>query len=443
MKLSSISKVTVTAVLVMGVGCTTGPRRTDPIGEAYVGPATLKIRGEISMQSRTVATVKHGDRLEILQRHRLFLRVRAPNGAEGWTDDWQLLAASDMAALKELSRRAAHLPSQGQAFSFREMTVHTLPNAKSPSLLTLPANQKVDVVAHMRTERKDLPRTPLIPPAPKRVRNYRPSQARASRYPVPPMPKPPAPPANWLDLSKTDPDVDEAPEPTPEPKVIPTDDWSLVRTASGQSGWVLTRRLVMAIPDEVAQYAEGKRIVSYFPLTSVMDGGQKKSFWLWTTSESGPQPYDFESFRVFIWSLKRHRYETAYIERNIHGFAPVLVHDVDYAPQTRSRGEAETEKYPGFSVCEEDDSGQRQRREYALLGNIVRFAGEQPCEAPAPPLVTLDATPGKAGAPVTAAAPAAGGETLTQRFRRRLRTFTKGLFSIFQSGNHAGIGNRF
>ena len=105
------------------------------------------------------------------------------------------------------------------------------------------------------------------------------------------------------------------PEP-PEEKPIPTDYWSLVRVPSGQSGWVLTRLISMAIPDEVAQYAEGHRIVSYLPLGYVQDEDQKKPIWLWTTVR-GRQPFDFDSFRVFIWSLRRHRYETAFIARNV------------------------------------------------------------------------------------------------------------------------------
>lgn len=402
------------------------------LAEAYVGPASLKVRADIPMQSATVATLKHGDRVEILQRRRLFLRVRAPNGAEGWTDDRQLLGSADMAALKDLSGRAAHMPTQGQAFSFREMNVHTLPAGQAPSFLTIPPNEKVEVLAHMRTERTDLPRKPLIPPAAKKTAASKPKQTKAPKYPPPPMPKPPGPPPNWLDLSKTD--VDEEEEPpaeTPEVKAIPTDDWSLVRTASGQSGWVLTRRLIMAIPDDVAQYAEGKRIVSYFPLGAVMDGAEKKPVWLWTTSESGPQPYDFASFRVFIWSLKRHRYETAFIARKVRGFAPVLLREVEYAGAARSKGAAAVEKYPGFSVCLEDDGGQRMRREYALLGNIVRYAGEQPCEAPGPPLVAMATPAGRGAAPAAAATPApppAPTESLGQRVRRRLRSLTKGLF---------------
>ena len=48
-------------------------------------------------------TAKHGERLEILQRHRTVFRVRTARGAEGWVDERQLLAASDMQNLKRLA----------------------------------------------------------------------------------------------------------------------------------------------------------------------------------------------------------------------------------------------------------------------------------------------------------------------------------------------------
>jgi hypothetical protein len=92
------------------------------------------------------------------------------------------------------------------------------------------------------------------------------------------MPKPPGPPANWLDLSRTGPsgDTENPPAGDAGQKPTPADDWSLVRTSGGQSGWVFTRRLWMAVPDEVAQYAEGHRIVSYFSLGEVRDGDQTR-----------------------------------------------------------------------------------------------------------------------------------------------------------------------
>ena len=160
------------------------------------------------------------------------------------------------------------------------------------------------------------------------------------------------------------------------------DNWSLVRNAAGQSGWVLTRRLVMAIPDEVAQYAEGRRIVSYFSLGEVRDGTARKPSWLWTTVERGLEPHDFDSIRVFVWSTRRHRYETSYIDRNLKGFSPVLA-----GPQ-------------GFTIIVEKKDGLRYRRRYSFIENRARFAGEervdtmpaQSAPEPAPTLIVREET---------------------------------------------------
>jgi hypothetical protein len=357
--------------------CENSNRSTPAIGAAYAGPSVLKIRRDIPLESPVVATVKHGERLELLQKRRRFFRVRTSAGMEGWTDERQLLAREDMDKLKELASRAARMPQQGQATTFAELNVHTLPYRQSPSFMQIRENEKVDVLEHVATPRIDVSEhKDLLPP-----KKAKPAQKKAKevKYPplAPPLP-PPGPPANWLDLSKTnrDPAV-EAEEEAQEQKPVAMDDWSLVRTKTGETGWVLTRRLVMAIPDEVAQYAEGHRIVSYFSLGEVKDGDQKKHDWLWTTIGDGMRPYDFDSFRVFIWSLHRHRYETAYIERNVHGYAPVVLKQVELE-NAKGTGSA---KYPGFSICLEKSDGQRLRREYAFLENVVRFAGEKPCEA--------------------------------------------------------------
>lgn len=345
------------------------------LGEAWAGAAELALRQDIPLKSPVTATVKHGERLEIVQRRRRFIRVRTESGAEGWTEQNALLAKSEMDALRELAEYARKLRPHGAAVTFDLLNVHTLPSRPSPSFTQVNKGDKMEVLAHVVMPRAAAARPPLIPPPPKRPPAARKKKrAKESRYPPPPLPAPPPPPANWLEMSRRDLPL-LPPEP---PKPVATDDWTLVRVPSGQAGWVLTRRLYMAIPDEVAQYAEGARITSYFSLGEVQAGEEKKHHWLWTTTGGGLQDSQFDSFRVFIWNVRRNRYETAYIERRLKGFFPVELHNVSLGA---GRG-GESATFPGFSVCVEKADGQRYRRSFAFVVNVVRFAGEGPCAAP-------------------------------------------------------------
>jgi Bacterial SH3 domain len=411
-------KASLAAVIIVLSGCSSSPPKAPSKGEVYVGPPTLNLRSEIATQSPTVTTVKHGDKLQIVeQQHRSFLKVRAPNGVEGWTDLRQLLGAADMATLKGLATRAAFMPSQGQATTDSDLRVHIQPGPNSPSFLTLKENDKVDVLARIRRPRSDLPRKPLVAPPPKKAKATR-KPSKTPQITPPPLPTPPAPPSNWLELSKGE-GADQEPEPETSGPPTPTDGWSLVRTADGQSGWALTRRLRMAIPDEVGQYAEGHTIVSYFSLGSVPDGDQKKDTWLWTTVAEGVHPYDFDAFRVFVWSVRRHRYETEHVERNLVGFLPVEIQTVRYAG--KGKDAASGDEYAGFSVCVQKKDGQLYRRRYAVTAGNVRLASEDPCVLP--PAVDFgdpDATPPAAS---PAIAPPVK-ETLVQRLKRGLKSLT-------------------
>ena len=86
---------------------------------------------------------------------------------------------------------------------------------------------------------------------------------------------------------------------------------------------------------------------------------------------------------------------------------------------------AKAAKYPGFSICMEKKDGQRYRREYALLGIAVRFAGEQACEPPSPLPFEIAGAP--AAGPVTATPATTSApqpEGLFQRLKKRWRSFT-------------------
>jgi hypothetical protein len=381
-------------------------------GVAYAGPAILNLRKDLASKSANVGTANHGERLEILETRRRFVRVRTPEGVEGWTDENLLLTQPQMDDLHRLAESAAKLPSQGTATVYDALNMHAEPNRQSPSFYQIPESGSVEVIGH-----RVAPRYPAAPPPPAPVHRAsvpakKSKQRSAGSLGAPPMPVPPAPPRNWQGLSR--PRVSDLPgyNPHPPPSAsAPLDDWSLVRMSDAKSvrsdvkaatkadaradikadikvGWVLSRMLSMSIPDEVAQYAEGHRITAYVALGEIRDKdrNETKSNWLWTTSSVTQVPFEFDSFRVFVWSTRRHRYETAYIERNVKGYYPV-----------------ETQSVPGqdekaFSLVMQDKDGKIYKRTYAFGGYKVHMISKSEYSpAPALPDVlstqTFDPTP--------------------------------------------------
>ncbi|MCW5980936.1 MAG: SH3 domain-containing protein [Bryobacteraceae bacterium] len=309
------------------LGC--GDDLNSPRGsrEAFVGAFTLHLLAELSPRAPVVTTLNHGDRVEIVDRRRRFVKVRARGGEEGWADGYLLFDSEQMGRMRRLAIHARQLPSQGKATVYDHLNVHTAPNRTAPSFFQLREGMEVDVLAHRLEARS----------------RYEPPADDEDVFPKP--------------LYLTAPD---APLPA-----AGADDWTLIRLPDGRAGWALTRLLTMAIPDEVAQYAEGHRIVAYFPLAAVADDGQVKHHWLWTTLSGGLKPYEFDSFRIFVWNLRRHRYETAYIERNVVGYYPVEVEPA---------GETTGPRAPKFSLLIRDkDDGQLYRRTYELSGYRVRM----------------------------------------------------------------------
>ncbi len=356
------------------VSCRSQAPQARSAGVVYAGPATLNLRKDLASKSAPVGTTSHGDRLELLETRRRFVKVRTVQGVEGWTDSNLLLTEQQMGDLRTLAESAAKLPSQGAATVDDAVNMHTDPNRQSPSFFQIPEAASVEVIGH-----RIAPRVQMVQ-APPQVRRRSPNAAKKAKTkdskkasgPAPPLPQPSPPPRDWQQISR--PRADEAPGYTQrESAPVPLDDWSLVRTRDGKSGWVLARMLTMAIPDEVAQYAEGHRITAYLPLGDVKDESGLKHNWLWTTVSGGAHPYEFDSFRVFVWSMKHHRYETAYIERNVTGYYPV-----------------ETRALPGqeekaFSLVLEDKDGKLYKRTYGFSGYHVRIISKAPYQPAALP----------------------------------------------------------
>jgi hypothetical protein len=358
------------------VSCTSDS--SDVLGKAYVAPTTINLRRELTERNSTVATLRHGEEVAIIDVRRRFLKVRTAAGFEGWLDAADLLTSDEMQQIRGERRQERKLPSQGAATVFEPLNIHIEPSRTSPAFARIPEGGIVQVLAHRVAPRTSGP-PKLVSfivsrpdPEPRRNRKHR----RAGGLLLP-KPAPPPPPANWVELSSER--IDGEPSPadmqsekrqeqaekkTQEAKKpVILEDWTLVRSKSNETGWVLSRNLFMSIPDEVAQYAEGKRISSYFDLGAVNDSERGiKHNWLWTTS-SKLEPYDFDSWRVFLWNRRRHRYETSYRQRDIEGYFPVRVEPADPSEPGRR-----------FDLITKDDDGKLRRRTYTFDGVRVHLA---------------------------------------------------------------------
>lgn len=335
-----------------------------------MGPAKLQVRRELSARAELVTTLNHGERVDLIGRRRRFYQVRVKGGAEGWVDGRQLLSTESMEQLGALAKQVAEAPSQGKATVFDLLNVHTEPNRQAPSFFQLGPGKYADLIAYARAPRVPFQAPELIPaPPPAEARPAR--RKREPATPPPPAGRAPQVPSNWLELSGNP--AGEIRVKTPAPGAVPAapmEDWALLRDKDGRAGWALARSLFMAAPDEIAQYAERARISAYFELGEASAKGEEKKIWLWAALTPGVTDRDFDSLRIFSYNARRQRYETAFIERGLRGWLPIVIAGDGNAARS-------------FRVTVQEKSGAIVEREYALhAGYRARIASRRPARQP-------------------------------------------------------------
>ena len=369
------------SLLLWLTGCNT--ESGNVLGDAYVAPATLNLRHDLAQKTGTVTVMTHGEHVSIIDVRRRFVRIRTDKGMVGWVDSAQLLSSSQMDQIRRDKQVALALPSEGAATVFEALNVHLEPSRQSPAFTRIAEAGSVTVLAHRLEPKATGPAAPtsfaLLKPQASSRRQRKEKQAK-SQPQRPPKPLPPKPPSNWQELSaeridgaETTADLKsnqeklkQAKKQEDAKKPVVLEDWTLVRTKDKQCGWVLSRNLNMSIPDEVAQYAEGKHITSYFDLGTVVDEqkGQKHN-WLWTTASS-QIAYDFDGWRVFLWNRHHHRYETSYRQRDVEGYFPVHVDPADATVLGRT-----------FELITKDEDTKMRRRTYVFDGTRVHLTGAE------------------------------------------------------------------
>jgi SH3-like domain-containing protein len=290
---------------------------------AYVSAPQVNLRDRVAALYTKVGLVKNGERVEVLDRDRRFVKVRSPSGTEGWMEQRFLVNQAVYNQIQKLTQDSQNDPVQGQGTTRNETNLHVEPGRDAEHLYQIATGEKVRLLRRSTAEKP----------------GSAPSPVRASAKPV----------------------EKKGSKPVISQPVI--EDWWLVRDTHDRVGWVLARMVDLDVPLEVAQYAEGQRIVAFFVLDEVRDGDKKVPQYLTIVTEpKDGLPFDFNQIRVFTWNVKRHRYETAYRER-LRGVLPVTVAQENFEKEGT---------LPTFVIRVQDDSGNVNQRKYKLNTPIVR-----------------------------------------------------------------------
>lgn len=275
------------------------------------------LRDRVAAVYEKVAVVKNGERVEVLDRDRRFVKVRTATGAMGWIEQRYLVSQEVFDQLQRLTQENQNDPVQGLATTRNDTNLHVEPGRDTEHLYQISQGEKVSMLKRATAEK-------------------------------PGVAAPVKPASKGSDQKEAAPVLE---------------DWWLVRDSHGRVGWVLGRMVDLDVPLDIAQYAEGQRIVAYFVLDEVRDGDKKVAQYLTVLTEpKDGLPFDFNQIRIFTWNIKRHRYETAYRER-MEGTLPVSVSQESFDKEG---------VLPTFTIRVRDENANVRERKYKLNTPMVR-----------------------------------------------------------------------
>ena len=324
--------------------CTSGCARFRKLQHdtVYVSVRQTYLHDRVAAVSNRVGQVVNGQSLEVLDHTRRFLKVKTEKNEIGWIEEHAVIDAETYKAFTQLTDQHRQDPVVATAVVRDDIYLHVLPGRATERFYLLPENAKVQLLTRAVVPKTSStgsssstkPQTAKTAPAGTGTTPTQGSGSAPAKTPAPATgsakgtttaPKPATPNVAAGQSSPATSPVQPAVEP------IPMEDWWLVRDSQGRSGWLLGSRIDVDVPDEIGVYAEGQRIVGAYVLAKINDPDstvpdhQVPEYVTFLSPPKSGLAYDFDQVRVFTWSVKRHRYETAFRLRPIQGYLPVKI----------------------------------------------------------------------------------------------------------------------
>lgn len=307
-------------MLVFAGACSVISGSDQKIDEGVVIAPKLQIRSSTALAALTLAEVKRGDRLDILEQTEVKtptrtnewykVRTKTKDATEGWVEARSVISKSVVDKTQELFDKAKSIPSQGTGRLKVQTKLRMEPDGQVITYLSRGTN--VEIVAKTRTTVK---------------------------------------PEKQPDADDSD-DSDEEPE-------ARTVIWYQVRLPESevlQAGWVGAQQVQLDVPDEILYLeGEGRRFTGWvvYDQTKTKKGEIKDNYIGLMKSLSTEGPIDFTRIWVLTYAPEEGRYVNSYLEDALHGVLPVI-------PSTLSNGRK------GFTTHELDENGRQIPVEYEV-----------------------------------------------------------------------------
>jgi len=255
-----------------------------PLEEAYIGSQGATVWNTTAQIRSPVANLTYGQSVQVYQRDVDYVLVGTQAGVRGWVASASLMDPDIWRRMALLAETTKSMPVQAIGHTNARTNIHTLPGRQAPVILQVPGNSPLVVLKHsIGAEGVSL----LAAGAN--------STGRSADY--------------WL---------------------VRAD----VKNIGSVSGWVLGHLVSLDLPEPLPGYqsSEAMTIVAWFEINRAIDssGSVRTEYLVAGTrnlqSRAGHGAgCDFTLARVYTWSSKHQRYETAFLDSSLCGKLPIDV----------------------------------------------------------------------------------------------------------------------
>ena len=269
-----------------------------PTEQATVNAEHANLRSRESATSRTLKVLEPGDKVEVLEQQGRWYRVKFGD-IEGFMEVSTLLTDSTRKNIQTNLESAKDQVVQNTGQLNQDGNLRLEPGRSTAVLRRLPSRTMVEVL-----DRRTLPR-----------------EDTKDRF----------------------------------------DAWLKVRTSPTEVGWLLSGFVEFDVPEPISQYTEDYIYSAVGIVNRVEDPVVgARSWYVVGERRPGIDPHlDFTGIRVFTWSVKNQRYETAYRKSGYRGVYPLQL--------------GTTPNKPSFRFYELAADGQTKvARDFTMEGVIVR-----------------------------------------------------------------------